>query len=70
MALQHYMQVRENYIKRANEKVKEKGIEEGNLVLRYNRGFDKSMHKRFRLSGSVCSRWFNSSLMGPSSLQI
>ena len=49
VALQHYMQVREESIKRANEKVKDKGIEEGDLVLRYNSRLDKTMQKKFQI---------------------
>ena len=43
------MQVREDNIKKVNEKVKEKGIEEGDLVLRYNSHLDKTMHKKFQI---------------------
>ena len=49
VALQHYMQVREESIKRANEKVSDKGIEEGDLVLRYNSRLDKTMQKKFQI---------------------
>ena len=45
--------MREESIKRANEKVKEKGIEEGDLVLRYNSRLDKTMQKKFQIKGEA-----------------
>ncbi|NHV87711.1 hypothetical protein, partial [Escherichia coli] len=49
LALQHYVQMREDSIEMANEKVKDKGIEEGDLVLRFNSRLDKMVHKKFQI---------------------
>ena len=44
-SLDHYMQMQDKALEKANKKVKEKGIKEGDLVLRYNSKLDKTFQK-------------------------
>ena len=47
LALDYYVDLQNINIKRANRKVKDKKIEEGDLVLRYNSKLDSTFHKKF-----------------------
>ena len=46
-ALDYYEKMQEKVLARVNEKVKAKGIKEGDLVLRYNSKLDKTLQKKF-----------------------
>lgn len=48
-ALDYYEQVQKKALARVNEKVKEKGIKDGDLVLRYNSKLDKTFQKKFQV---------------------
>lgn len=48
-ALEYYEQKQEKALAKMNEKVKKKGIERGDLVLRYNSKLDKTFHKKFQV---------------------
>ena len=48
-SLDHYMQMQDKALEKANKKVKEKGIKEGDLVLRYNSKLDKTFQKKFQV---------------------
>ena len=46
-ALDYYEKMQEKVLARVNEKVKAKGIKEGDLVLLYNSKLDKTFQKKF-----------------------
>ena len=48
-ALEYYEKMQDKVLARVNEKVKEKGITKGNLVLRYNSKLDKTFQKKFQI---------------------
>ncbi|NHV87543.1 hypothetical protein, partial [Escherichia coli] len=45
-ALDYYEKMQEKVMAKVNEKVKAKGIKEGDLVLRYNSKLDKTFQKK------------------------
>ena len=56
-ALDHYSKMQERALERINKKIKNKGIFEGDLVLRYNSKLDNTFQRRsFKLSGKASSR--------------
>ena len=48
-ALAYYEKMQDTKIAKINEKVKAKGIKEGDLVLRYNSKLDKTFQKKFQV---------------------
>ena len=48
-ALEYYEKMQDKVLARVNEKVKEKGITKGDLVLRYNSKLDKTFQKKFQI---------------------
>ena len=48
-ALEHYEKMQGQTIEKMNKKVKDKGIKEGNLVLRYNSKLDNTFQKKFQV---------------------
>ena len=49
MALEHYMKMQERNMQRVNEKIKDKGIHKGDIVLRYNSRLDKTFQQKFQI---------------------
>ena len=47
--LEHYEKMRGQTLEKMNKKVKDKGIKEGNLVLRYNSKLDNTFQKKFQV---------------------
>ena len=48
-ALEHYEKMQGQTLEKMNKKVKDKGIKEGNLVLRYNSKLDNTFQKKFQV---------------------
>ena len=48
-ALEHYETMQGQSLEKMNKKVKDKGIKEGNLVLRYNSKLDNTFQKKFQV---------------------
>ena len=48
-ALEHYEMMQDKALARENQKVKRKGILQGDLVLRYNSKLDKTFQKKFQI---------------------
>ena len=48
-ALEYYEKMKDKMLARVNEKVKEKGITKGDLVLHYNSKLDKIFQKKFQI---------------------
>ncbi|MCO5614358.1 hypothetical protein L7F22_068637 [Adiantum nelumboides] len=48
-ALQHYEKMQDKALGKINKKIKDKGIEKGDLVLRYNSKLDKTFQKKFQV---------------------
>ena len=48
-ALEHYEMMQDKALARENQKVKRKGILQGDLVLRYNNKLDKTFQKKFQI---------------------
>ena len=48
-ALEYYEQKQDKNLAKLNEKIKKKGIEKGDLVLRYNSKLDKTFQKKFQV---------------------
>ncbi|MCO5558526.1 hypothetical protein L7F22_012111 [Adiantum nelumboides] len=48
-ALQHYEKMQDKALGKINKKIKDKGIEKGDLVLRYNSRLDKTFQKKFQV---------------------
>ena len=49
MALDHYEEMSKKAQCKANESIKDKGIEKGDLVLRYNSRLDNTFQKKFQI---------------------
>ncbi|MCO5549036.1 hypothetical protein L7F22_002502 [Adiantum nelumboides] len=47
--LQHYEKMQDKALGKINKKIKDKGIEKGDLVLRYNSKLDKTFQKKFQV---------------------
>ena len=48
-ALEYYEKMQDRSLEKINKKIKDKGIEEGHLVLRYNSKLDKTFQKKFQV---------------------
>ncbi|MCO5597162.1 hypothetical protein L7F22_051238 [Adiantum nelumboides] len=48
-ALQHYEKMQDKALGKISKKIKDKGIEKGDLVLRYNSKLDKTFQKKFQV---------------------